>query len=39
MIPVSLTLRNFLSYGDEPQTLDFTQFRVACLTGDNGNGK
>jgi len=39
MIPVSLTLRNFLSYGDEPQTLDFTQFRVACLSGDNGNGK
>lgn len=39
MIPVSLTLRNFLSYGDEPQTLDFTTFRVACLSGDNGHGK
>ncbi|MBT3344581.1 MAG: SMC family ATPase [Gemmatimonadetes bacterium] len=39
MIPVSLTLRNFLSYGDEAQTLDFTGFRVACLSGDNGHGK
>jgi len=39
MIPVTLTLRNFLSYGEQPQSLDFTGFRVACLSGDNGNGK
>ncbi|MEE2657026.1 MAG: SMC family ATPase [Candidatus Latescibacterota bacterium] len=39
MVPVQLTLRNFLSYGDEAQTLDFTGFHVACLTGDNGHGK
>ena len=39
MVPVSLTLRNFLSYGSEPTTLDFTRFDVACLSGDNGHGK
>lgn len=39
MIPVSLTLRNFMSYGDEPQTLAFDGIHVACLSGDNGNGK
>lgn len=39
MIPVELSLRNFLSYGDGPTTLDFTRFHVACLTGDNGHGK
>ena len=39
MIPVSLSLRNFLSYGEQVPTLDFSQFRVACLTGDNGHGK
>lgn len=39
MIPRQLLLQNFLSYGDEPQTLDFTGFHVACLSGPNGNGK
>ncbi|MFH1567724.1 MAG: AAA family ATPase [Gemmatimonadota bacterium] len=39
MIPIQLTLRNFLSYGAEPIALDFTGFHVACLTGDNGHGK
>jgi len=39
MIPVSLSVRNFLSYGEEVPLLDFTQFQVACLTGDNGHGK
>ena len=39
MIPLSLSLRNFLSYGEGVPTLDFTQFRIACLTGDNGHGK
>ena len=28
-----------MSYGDEPQTLDFAGMHVACLSGDNGNGK
>lgn len=39
MIPLSLSLRNFLSYGEDVPTLDFTQFHVACLTGGNGHGK
>ena len=39
MIPLSLSLRNFLSYGEEVSPLDFTQFHVACLTGGNGHGK
>src|SRR5918912_4391812 len=39
MIPAKLTLRNFMSYGDEPVTLDFAGMHVACLSGDNGNGK
>lgn len=39
MTPLSLSLRNFLSYGEEVPPLDFTQFHVACLTGGNGHGK
>ena len=39
MIPLSLSLRNFLSYGEEVPPLDFSQFHVACLTGGNGHGK
>lgn len=39
MVPVELRLRNFLSYGEETPPLDFTGFRVACITGDNGHGK
>ena len=39
MIPLSLSLRNFLSYGEDVPPLDFTQFHVACLTGGNGHGK
>jgi exonuclease SbcC len=39
MIPVSLYLKNFLSYGDNVPPLDFSEFSVACLSGDNGHGK
>lgn len=39
MIPVRLTLRNFLSYGDEPEVLTFDGLHLFCLAGDNGNGK
>ncbi len=39
MIPVSLKLRNFLSYGTTTEPLDFEQFHVACLSGGNGQGK
>ena len=39
MVPVSLRLENFLSYGTAAPVLDFEQFRVACLSGRNGQGK
>ncbi len=38
MIPLQLTLKNFLSYRDET-SIDFTNVRIACLSGDNGAGK
>ncbi|MEQ8191147.1 MAG: AAA family ATPase, partial [Candidatus Eremiobacterota bacterium] len=38
MIPVSLQLKNFMSYG-EPPLLDFRDFHMACLCGNNGHGK
>ena len=38
MIPVTLQLCNFLSYGDVP-LLDFTRFNIASLSGGNGQGK
>ncbi len=38
MIPVSLKMRNFMCYRDVPP-LDFTGIHLACLSGDNGNGK
>ncbi len=39
MVPVELQLKNFLSYGADAPTLDFSQFQVACLSGKNGQGK
>jgi exonuclease SbcC len=39
LIPVKLALKNFLSYGEDVPPLDFTQFHVACLSGNNGQGK
>ncbi len=39
MIPVSLRLSNFLSYGEDVNELDFTAFDVACVCGKNGHGK
>jgi len=39
MIPVRLKLRNFMCYRDNVPALDFTGIHLACLTGDNGNGK
>ena len=38
MIPIQLTLHNFMAY-QMPQTLDFSEWHVACLTGENGAGK
>lgn len=39
MTPISLSLQNFLSYGEGVPTLDFTGFHVACISGRNGHGK
>ena len=39
MIPVKLNLKNFLSYGEDVPPLDFSQFQIACLSGNNGQGK
>ena len=39
MVPLKLSLRNFLSYGDNTHTLDFRNFDIACLSGKNGHGK
>jgi exonuclease SbcC len=39
MIPLTLQLKNFLSYGPEAQTIDFGHHRLICLNGKNGHGK
>lgn len=38
MIPIEITLKNFLAYAD-PGALSFEGVRVAVLTGENGAGK
>ncbi len=39
MIPVKLTLKNFMCYRDDVPTLDLENIHVACLCGQNGHGK
>ncbi|MBC8102266.1 MAG: SMC family ATPase [Cytophagales bacterium] len=39
MIPVRLQLKNFMSYGTGVPPLELAGVRLACLSGDNGNGK
>ena len=39
MIPIRLSVKNFLSYRDSVPTLDLEGVHVACLCGDNGHGK
>jgi exonuclease SbcC len=39
MIPVRLKMRNFMCYRDNVPALDFTGIHLACISGDNGNGK
>ena len=39
MIPLKLTLKNFLCYGDTAPTLDLEGIHVVCLCGQNGHGK
>lgn len=39
MIPYCLQIKNFLSYGDEIQTIDFRPHHLIYLSGKNGHGK
>jgi exonuclease SbcC len=39
LIPLKLSLKNFLSYRDRAPVLDLEGVHVACLCGDNGHGK
>jgi exonuclease SbcC len=39
MVPIKLALKNFMCYRDNVPALYFEGFHVACLCGDNGNGK
>ncbi|MQF95874.1 MAG: SMC family ATPase [SAR202 cluster bacterium] len=39
MIPLRLTISNFLCYRENVPTLDFAGIHVACLCGNNGHGK
>lgn len=39
LLPISLTLKNFLSYRDAAPTLRLDHVHVACLCGSNGAGK
>jgi DNA repair protein SbcC/Rad50 len=39
MIPVRLSLSNFMCYGEDVAALDFRAIHTACISGDNGNGK
>ena len=39
MLPLRLTLRNFMSYGVEGGELDLRGVEMACLSGGNGHGK
>jgi exonuclease SbcC len=39
MLPVRLNLRNFMSYGEPAEEVDFRGFRLACISGNNGEGK
>lgn len=39
MIPVKLKLTNFTSYGENTPELDFTNFKMAAISGLNGAGK
>ena len=39
MIPVKLSLRNFMCYRDNMPPINFESIHVACISGNNGNGK
>jgi DNA repair protein SbcC/Rad50 len=39
MIPLKLTLRNFMCYRENIPPLNFESIHTACISGNNGNGK
>jgi len=39
MIPLKIQIKNFLSYGADLQTVDFSHYHLVCLSGKNGHGK
>ena len=39
MIPVKLSVRNFMCYRDEAVHVDLERVHMACLSGENGAGK
>jgi exonuclease SbcC len=39
MIPLNIQIKNFLSYGSDLQTVDFSSYQLICLSGKNGHGK
>jgi len=39
MIPIKLSLHNFMCYRDNAPPLSFDGIHTACISGDNGNGK
>ena len=39
MVPLKLSLRNFLCYGEDLPPLDLEGVHLACLCGQNGHGK
>src|SRR6476620_6619069 len=39
MIPIRLSVRNFMCYRGDAVTLDLTGVQLACLSGENGAGK
>ena len=39
MIPLSLTVENFMCYGEGVPTLNLEPIHIACISGNNGYGK
>ncbi|HEX7475799.1 MAG TPA: AAA family ATPase, partial [Dehalococcoidales bacterium] len=39
MIPLKLSLRNFMCYRDHVPSINFESIHTACISGNNGNGK
>ncbi len=39
MVPLKLSIKNFLSYGQTTQHISFEPYNLICLSGKNGHGK